>query len=243
MTQFFIALLSVIAIIWIFRAREKKERASAKTAWLTETEKPDLDKEKVQLKTDLHTLDYSEINRAYRVADMHFSRGDFEEAEKWLIKVLALHDSHPESLNCLGVIYVHQNNLKKAGILYRKLLSITQKEPTYYCNYGRCLYSQGKFAEAIEAYENAIKLDCTKPARFISLGQIHYERQNYAKALSCFVKAIELDPQNLTYLSQTAQLAEITGDNERLHRCLKKTVELDPYNEDAKTKLAGLKKE
>lgn len=185
-------------------------------------------------------LDFAEINRAFRIGDMHFTRGNFGEAEKWFIKVLALNENHREALNQLGVIYMQNGNNRRAEILYRKLFSITQREPIYYCNYGRCLYNQKRYAEAIEAYENAIKMDCTRTARYVSVGQIYYELKDLNKALYYFNKALELDPKNLEFLWTTAELAQQIGDNERTHRYLKKILDIDPYNEEAKNKMAAI---
>lgn len=253
MTSFLIALFSGGGLVFLFR---KYHRRIALTTVMMKTiagnvPEPATDKSAVLQAAGTPTsssfttaaaskLDYSAINRAYRIADMHFSRGDFVEAEKWFIKVLALHEYHPEALNLLGVIYIQQNNLKKAALIYRKLLSSTQKESTYYCNFGRCLYNQGRLDEALEAYENAVKLDASKPARLVSIGQIYYEKKDFPKSLSYFMKAVELDPQNSDYLELTLELAELAGDHDRLQKSLKKLVELDPYNESAKEKLAAL---
>lgn len=248
MTYLITTVISALCLALLFQKRRKKLNLASKI-W-SEIQKPEDETEPITRKDPpelagkegKEALDFSAINRAYRIADMNFSRGNLEEAEKWFIKVLALNDQHTEALNFLGVIYIHQNNLHKAKLIYRKLLSITQKEPAYYCNYGRCLYSLGRPDEALEAYENAIKLDSLKPSRFISAGQIYYEKGEFEKALSCFAKALDLDMQNADYLRLVSELAEIAGDSERLHRTLKKIAELDPYNEKAKEKLAQIEK-
>lgn len=246
MTYLIIAAASAGILVLLFRARYKKiNLASRILSGLNKPEETeDLNDQKetskpVPLPPD--ELDFAAINRAYRIADMHFSRGNFEEAEKWFVRVLALNEYHAESLNLLGVIYIHQNNFRKAKLIYRKLLSITQKEPAYYCNYGRCLYGMGRIDEALEAYENAIKLDATKSSRFISAGQIYYEKKDFSKALFCFAKALDLEPQNIEYLRLVAELSEAVGDSERLHRSLKKIAELDPYDEKTKAKLEAIK--
>lgn len=237
MISLLIAIASLGIIIWIF----KTHASGTSKIWKWTAQSADEKTTPPNLVDHAHqdpaTLDYSEINRAYRIADMHFARGDFEEAEKWFIRVLALHEYHTEALNRLGVIYIQNGNPRRAEILYRKLFSVTQKEPAYYANYGRCLYNQGRREEAIEAYENAIKLDCTRPNRFVSVGQIYYEQKDYQKALSYFVRALDLDPTNLEYLNVTAEIAELAGDTERMHKSLKKILEIDPYNEDAKRKI------
>lgn len=231
MTQLIIALLSASGLVWIFKKYSRKSNLSARIIFsakhTAEHESP-ARCEKTNIEPG--KLNYAAINRAYRIADMHFSRGDFHEAEKWLIKVLALHEYHPEALNKLGVIYIHNGNPKKAELIFRKLLSITQKEPIYYCNYGRCLYTLDRLDEAIETYENAVKLDSTKPTRFVSIGQIYYEQKNYEKALEYFSKALGLDPDNLEYLKFISELSKLMGDDERFYKTLEKIEELDPYN-------------
>lgn len=248
MNYLIIAAAAAAGLVFLFRYRHKKTVLAARI--LSAVQKPEEiefeDDKKDQTKPTAGTpeeLDFAAINRAFRIADMHFSRGNLEEAEKWFIKVLALNEQHAEALNLLGVIYIHQNNFQKAKLIYRKLLSITQKEPAYYCNYGRCLYSMGRLDEALEAYENAIKLDATRASRFISAGQIYYEKEDFEKALFYFTKALDIEPQNIEYLRLVARLAEKTGDSERLHRSLKKITELEPYDEKVKEKLGKIETE
>lgn len=241
MTYLFIAILCAAVLVWIFRIYWKAAAAKKNVQWMTTSGASEsVGNETQKQKISAGDLDFSEINRIYRIADMHFSRGDIAEAEKWFIKTLAVHEHHAEALNKLGVIYIQQGYSRRAEILYRKLLSITQKEPTYYCNYGRCLYNQKRYADAIEAYENAIKLDCTKPSRFASIGQIYYDQKDFQNALTYFSKALDLDPTNVDFLSVTADLAKIVGDTERMHKSLRKMLELDPYNSEIKARLESL---
>ena len=58
---------------------------------------------------------------------MHFTRGSFEEAEQHFIKVLAQDPQHVKALDKLGLIYIQQNQPRKAEMIYRKLFSISQK--------------------------------------------------------------------------------------------------------------------
>lgn len=246
---FIIALLSLLGLFWLFKknaapSRRTRGFGTLSTEFAARQEKAEAQNEAMadaeMPEGQANSTDIADVNRLYRIAEMHFSRGNFEEAEKSFIKVLAQQEDHTEAMNRLGVIYIQQGNSRRAEMLYRTLLSVTQREPAYYCNYGRCLYNQGRFDEAIEAYENAIKLDSTRPTRYVSLGQIHYERKNYPQSLVYFIRALELDPTNTEYLSLTAELAELTGDMERLHKSLKKILDIDPYNEVAKQKLAAV---
>lgn len=246
MNQILIAVSALAIIIWIFSIQSRLSRSKNMKIGPWPHELDQAEKDAIHAEEDINPikpedLDYTDLTRAYRIADMHFARGNLEEAEKWFINVLAFDPNHSESLNRLGVIYIQQGNARRAEILYRKLLSITQKESAYYCNYGRCLYNQKRPQEAIEAYDNALKLDSSRPSRFVSVGQIYYELKDYVKALSYFVKALDLDPQNKEYLSITAELAELVGDTDRMHKSLERIAEMDPYNEAIKNKLEALR--
>lgn len=186
-------------------------------------------------------LNYGLINRTFRKADFHFARGEWEEAEKGFVKVLSLHEHHTEALNRLGVIYLEQNQLTKAELIFKKLLATPAKEPIYYSNYGRCLYALGKLEKAAVAYEQAISLDPTKPMRFMSLGHIYFELRRFEEALENFGKAYERDRRGLDALRRMAEIYEITADQEKLREILEKILELDPYNEATKKKLESLR--
>lgn len=240
MISLIIVVVSTALLIFLFRRRLYilKKIAAARTMPPQEIpqQKPAESIDAPAAKPSV-ALNWSEINRAYRIADMHFTRGDLKEAEKWFIKVISLHDAHAEALNRLAVIYLKQDNPRRAELLYRKIFGITQKEPSYYANYGRCLYDQGRKHDALEAYENAAKLDATQAPRFISIGQIYYELNDLQKALAHFSRAVELEPTNVEYLTVTAETAGIAGDSERQKRCLKKLLEIDPYNSKAQEML------
>jgi len=245
MKEIIIAILALGGICWIIYKNLKRYRSifhmnieepSSPEAVAAEKKAEDEFDMNIQ-PIDEKTLNLSEINRAFRIAEMHFTRGNFDEAEKFFLKVLSLHPQHTETLNRLGVIYIQRGNSRKAEMLYRKLLSITQKEPSYYCNYGRCLYNQERKREAIEAYENAIKLDCTKANRYISVGQIYYELEEYEKAEEYFEKALQLEPGNMNYLKLHADITELTGNTERAHRSIKRLAENEPYNESLQERL------
>lgn len=244
MMQLIIAIISGGMLAWLIKSHlDDLTRKNKRMLNLPEEETPSTDSSNVPQAVPVdHSsgLDYAAINKAYRTADTHFSRGEIEDAEKWFIKVLALHAYHPEALNRLGVIYIQQGNARRAEILYQKLLSVHQKEAAYYANYGRCLYNQKKLPEAIAAYKRAVELDPMRPARFVSLGQIFYETGELPSALEYFIYALNLDPNNLDYLLLVAEISESVDDKDRLFKTLKKIVELDPYNKPIRDKFNAL---
>lgn len=184
---------------------------------------------------------FADVNQAFRKGEMEFARGNIELAEKWFIKTLALYEHHEEALNRLGVIAIQKNELLKAELLYRRLLSLNLKEPAYYGNYGRALYTQGKLGSAAQAYEMAVTLDPSKANRFISLGQIYYEMEKYGHALEKFLEAHRLEPRNLQYMELISDLYETMGKFSELEGFLGKILALNPYDEKIQKRMEGIK--
>ena len=86
MIDFFFAAVSLAALVWLYQKNARRYGAQEQThrSWLVKdgVPKPTPDDEPEAPKPPA-VLDYNAINRAYRIADMRFLRGDFEEAEKW----------------------------------------------------------------------------------------------------------------------------------------------------------------
>lgn len=187
-------------------------------------------------------LDFQSINKYLREAETHFARGEFDEAEKDFIKVLSYQDDHPEALNKLSVIYIQSDDIRKAELMLNKLMGTNTKDPTHFCNYGRCLYSLGRKEDAVTAYLKAIELDPSKPSRHVNVANIYYELENLVQSLEYYQRALELDPYNPEYLSIIVDLAEQTGEPEIQYKTLKKMLDIDPYNYEAKRKFDAIAK-
>ncbi len=181
-------------------------------------------------------LDFQSINKILREAETHFARSEFDEAEKDFIKVLSYQDDHPEALNKLSVIYIQSDDIRKAELMLNKLMSTNTKDPTHFCNYGRCLYSLGRKEDAITAYLKAIELDPSKASRHVNVANIYYELEDLIQSLEYYQRALELDPYNAEYLATISDLAEQTNNPEVQYKMLKKMLDIDPYNYEAKRK-------
>lgn len=248
MFELLIAASALSLIIMIFRKQGRILEQKRPVDWAMAGHTAEIHKENVKEKsgeedtkgTDADPIDFYSINKYFRQAETHFARSEFEDAEKVFIKVLSYQDDHPESLNKLGIIYIQQDDLRKAELMFNKLMASETKDPVHHCNYGRCLYSLGRKEEAIAAYEKAIEFDASKASRHTSIGTIYYEIKNYQKALEKFLQALELDPYNFEYLGIIADLSELLGDKERLYKTLKKMLDIDPYNVEIKRRFDTL---
>ncbi len=249
MFELLIAASALSLIIMIFRRQARIIEQKRPVDWgmaghvpETVAKQEEANEESAQRTTDENKteqnepLDFQSINKYLREAETYFARSEFEDAEKSFIKVLSYQDDHPEALNKLSIIYIQGDDLRKAELMMTKLMNTNTKDPTHFCNYGRCLYSLGRKEDAITAYLKAIELDPSKPSRHVNVANIYYELQDLNKSLENYLRALELDPYNGEYLSIIADLAEQTGDTEVQYKTLKKMLDIDPYNYEAKRK-------
>lgn len=151
-------------------------------------------------KKDIDPTDLAKADSCINKSDIVINKGDFKEAEKYLIQALALDPSSIEAHKRLGLLYLKQEQFSKAENIYRKLIVTVTDDPVFFSNLGMALYSQKKLDEAKDFYKKAIELDAKRAGRFFSLGQIHYELEEFDEALKNFKRAIAMDSKNLDYL-------------------------------------------
>jgi tetratricopeptide (TPR) repeat protein len=180
-----------------------------------------------------------EGKKAFKQAEMHFSKGDYGLAEKHLLNVLSFDNDHLNANLKLGLLYLHQENLPRAEFFFQKLLDL-KESPIYYSNLALTLYQQSRLEESAKLYERAIELDNKKPGRFVSLAHVYHELGEMDKALEHFEVASRLDPRNLDYLWNLLEYYEKFTRHQDMERIVKRILELDPYNDQAKGKLALL---
>lgn len=189
-----------------------------------------------QRERDEKTRKLREAKKAFKTADVHFTKGDYGLAEKYLLQVLSYDNDHLDANLKLGLLYLHQENLPRAEFFFQKLIDL-KESPIYFSNMALTLYQQNRFEEAAKLYERAIDMDGKKPSRFVNLAYVYQELGELEKALLNFEQASRLDPRNLDYLWILLEFYEKFSRGDEMIRVLTKILELDPYNNEVKGKL------
>lgn len=182
----------------------------------------------------------SDVNRIFEKADEMVEACNLEEAEKLFIKVLSMIPDHEGANNKLGVLYLKQENYKKAEIIYKNIIKKVKINPVFYSNLALSCYHQKKFDEAIMYYEKAIKLDASRSARYISLGQIYFELNEFAKALPNFLKAYSFEINNVELIFIIADLYKRIGKLKEAKDYFEKVLFYEPENPEARMALSKL---
>lgn len=176
----------------------------------------------------------------YLKADMHFSKGEFEEAEPLLLSIIEGDENHLDAHHKLGMIHMKKADFPKAELFFSKLVNL-KKDPVYFSLLGAALYQQQRLVEAAEAYENAIALDDKRAARLQSLAQVYFELGDDEKALHYFERASRRKPKDLDLKLVLADYYERLERFEEAVEQLAKYLEADPYNKKIKARLNEVK--
>lgn len=76
--------------------------------------------------------------------------------------------------------------------LYRQAVATYPSEAPRYTDLGTCLFLQGKYNEARDAYGKALEIDTRSADAFHGLGCVGYKERRYQEALADLTQALEL---------------------------------------------------
>ncbi len=101
---------------------------------------------------------------------------------------------------------------------------------TDWYNKGIALYDQGKYDEAIKAYNKAIELNPQYADAWNNKGIALYDQGKYDEAIKACNKAIELDPQYADAWNNKGNAFYFQGNADEALKAYSKADELDPQN-------------
>jgi len=146
------------------------------------------------------SLDTSDSNMMIAKAEVAQRKGDYERAEKLLVKAASLDPKNPKIYSKLGIIYLELGeNFDEAEQSFRQALKYDAKNGYVHNNLGLVLYYQDKFSAAAEEFEYSIDQDDQVASRHVNLGLSYSSLRQFAKAETCYKRALKLDPDNEEY--------------------------------------------
>jgi tetratricopeptide (TPR) repeat protein len=98
---------------------------------------------------------------------------------------------------------------------------------------GTSLYSQGKYIEALRAFNNALEFDPSSPQIWYNTGNALYSMGKHDEAIKAYDKVIELDPQyEYAWFAKGKALYYLKKYEEAI-QALDKVIELNPQEAEA----------
>eukprot|EP00301_Raphidiophrys_heterophryoidea_P003694 c11657_g1_i3.p1 GENE.c11657_g1_i3~~c11657_g1_i3.p1 ORF type:complete len:300 (-),score=84.35 c11657_g1_i3:56-955(-) len=109
--------------------------------------------------------DSDNVEAIMNQANVEWSLGHHEAAEKGYLEALARDPKRAGAYNNLGVIYQQQDKLKKAYHMYQQgsKLAGAEKDKAFWNSYGALLCKMEKYKDAVRVYNHALSLDPEYP--------------------------------------------------------------------------------
>jgi len=99
----------------------------------------------------------------YEAAYIHTNRGAYQQAHRWLNRVLALDASFAPAHFLLGMVLIEENHNEEAQTVLRKALYLDPDFPMVHMALATSYHRQHQHSEAISEYQRAVKILTLSP--------------------------------------------------------------------------------
>ena len=129
--------------------------------------------------------------------------GNFEQAEYYLRRTIALSPEREEAYNALGYFFAeHGTNLDEAVRLIQKALKKSPANGAYLDSLGWAYFKQGKLNDALKQLEKAVVYMPDSVEVQDHLGEVYLKKGLKKEAVAAWQKAIQLSPGNTAILEK-----------------------------------------
>ena len=129
--------------------------------------------------------------------------GNFERAEHYLRKTIALSPEREEAYNALGYFFAESGtNLDEAVTLIQKALKKSPANGAYLDSLGWAYFKQGKLNDALKQLEKAVLYMPNSVEVQDHLGEVYLKKGLKKEAVAAWQKAIQLSPGNTAILEK-----------------------------------------
>lgn len=228
------------------QAKELDPRSADVRAALGETyrEQNRLDAAKQELQTAID-LAPDDWRWPYLLAALEIDAGDFKAAEADLKTALEKTPDNARILYNLGIVYWKENRLEEARNVLEQSIRLAPRIESV-MTLGLVFVLEGKYTEAIEAYQRAVQLNSSDWDAWGSLAQVRrWSSRNPKEALHDFDQAIRLARQQMQTTPDEPYLISRLGnfyadlqDEKQALPLLRKSLVLAPKDPDVLERVA-----
>ena len=131
------------------------------------------------------------------MGQIHWKRGEIQEAIIDLKKALAIEPNSPEGLYWLAWIYEFSGKMEAARILLERLIEIDPLTGVNYLLLGNCDFFSGKFEASIQYFVKAFEIDSKNPLFRFILALVYAAAQKHKEAFEVIDLMTKDMPQEL----------------------------------------------
>ena len=157
--------------------------------------------------------DSDNVDANYWIGLSYQAGGNFEKAEYYLRRAVALAPNRDEGYNALGYLFAeYSTNLDEAVELIKKALEKSPGNGAYLDSLGWAYFKQGKLTAALEHLEKAVSYIPNSVEIQDHLGEVYLKVGYKKKAIAAWRKAIQLEPDNVKIQEKLIRLED--GESE-----------------------------
>jgi serine/threonine-protein kinase len=125
--------------------------------------------------------------------------GRFDEAAAAYARAMTLDPTNPELLWRLGDLAFGQKDPKGAEAYYRRAVDAGKNEWEPNMRLGGFLYRQGRYEEALQAYDGARALAPDHARIYANLAAVYHQLDRTDEAAAALQRSLEITPDTVTY--------------------------------------------
>lgn len=179
-------------------------------------------------------------DQAMDLANQLQSRGQLQEAEYLLQKILQQQPDHPYALHLSGVIAFQTGKLSTAAGLIHKAITLKDDIALFHANMCEIARQLKQFEISIVHGERAIELDPSMAMAHSNLGIIWFDRKEYDKAEACQLRALAIVPDLSASLNNLGSIWRERGNNKKALDYYRKAASANPLYLEALNNLGAL---
>ncbi|MFT5684802.1 MAG: putative TPR repeat methyltransferase [Myxococcota bacterium] len=164
-------------------------------------------------------------------AQQHIDNGDLDGAARVLIGAIVAGEGSPAVLRLLGMIYVHQDAPSQGEALIRRALS-QEDDPAGRAALGDALQVQGRYPEAIRAYQKSLEGDGSRATVWCNLGLAYHAIRDRKNAGEAYAHAVKRAPDHLGAWYNLGLLRHDQGEYESAKEAYSAALRIDPCEPD-----------
>jgi len=178
-------------------------------------------------------LDPKSTKTRFLLALIYASDGKYDAAQKKYEEIVQINPDDLRALAGLADLYVVQEKIDEAALIYKKLLEKDDASPILHFNLGIIDFRNGKIEDAIQELTTATRLQEDYIEAYIALAMLYETKKDLAGAIAQYEKVVSLSPANSKTYYQLGRLYYETGRHDKALRQYELLVALSPKEVDA----------
>lgn len=129
-----------------------------------------------------------------------FFLGEYQEAQKQILRAINLNKKDADSITVLGNILRHQGRIKEALECYERALEINKDQSAALNGKGLCLIdfkrSEESMEEAVKCFQRGLEINPNQAELYYNMGVAYAYLGRLDEAMNAHLQAIRLDPES-----------------------------------------------